>query len=324
MKVSLVIPCYNEAKNINQMFQACQQQFQEALFEVEYIFIDDGSQDGTFKCLQSLCQQRPLEQLKVIHFSRNFGKEAAMYAGLQKASGDYTVVIDADLQQDPKYVTEMFTFLQENPDYDVVACYQNKRRESRFLKLFKSLFYKLINTISETEFVENASDFRMMRRAVVDAVLSLTEYHRFSKGFFSWVGFNTYYRPYEVQDRQKGETSWSFTKLVSYAIQGFVGFSTAPLKIASFLGSLVSLFSFIYLVYVVFDKIFFGNNVPGFTTIVSLILFSSGLQMVLIGILGEYVGHTFLQVKKRPIYIVKDVIETDTATTDKGSAMSVK
>lgn len=315
MKISLVIPCYNEEKNVRTMLETCRQRFENLDTDIEYLFINDGSKDRTFEELKKLIADYASEQIKVINFSRNFGKEAAMYAGLQQASGDYTAIIDADLQQDPKYIVEMFTFLENNPDYDTVACYQSKRRESALITFFKKIFYWVMNAISETEFVENASDFRMMRKEVVAAILTLKEYHRFSKGLFTWVGFNTYYRPYEVKERQEGATSWSFGKLVSYAIQGFVGFSTAPLKIASLLGSFISIASFLYLIYLVFDRIFFGNDVPGFTTLASLILFSSGIQMVLIGILGEYIGHTFLQVKQRPIYVVKDLLESNGSNT---------
>ncbi|MFC3927544.1 glycosyltransferase family 2 protein [Streptococcus caprae] len=309
--ISLVIPCYNEEGNIFEMLKACQQTFSACPAQIEYVFINDGSKDKTFSELQNLYQTYPNEQIKVINFSRNFGKEAAMYAGLQHATGEYTAIIDADLQQDPKYVLEMFNFLETNPDYDMVACYQKERRESALLKSFKRLFYVLMNAISEIEFIANASDFRMMRREVVDAILQLKESHRFSKGIFSWVGFETYYRPYEVKDRQHGQTSWSFRKLFSYALSGFVGFSTAPLKIATLLGASVSGVSFIYLFYTVWRWLVQGNDVPGFTTIVSLILFSSGLQMILIGILGEYLAHTFLQVKERPIYIVRDYLHRD-------------
>lgn len=314
--ISLIIPCYNEENNVKAMLEHCQEVFAQRQERFEYIFIDDGSKDKTYSALEELYHHNPTEAIKVIHFSRNFGKEAAMYAGLEHVSGDFAVIIDADLQQDPEYVLEMLDFLKTNPDYDMVACYQEQRQESKLLTSFKKAFYRLINILSETEFVANASDFRMMKREVVEAILQLKESHRFSKGIFSWVGFKTHYQPYQVKARHDGSSSWSFTKLFSYAIQGFVGFSTRPLKIATFLGSFISLISFIYTIYLVIAKLVWGNDVPGFTTIVCLILFTSGLQMILIGILGEYLSHTFLQVKQRPIYIIRRYLERSDSKQD--------
>ncbi len=307
MKLSIVVPCYNEEKNIELIYDCIHNNFKK-IKDYEIIFINDGSKDNTFKVLKELSQNSK-ESIKVINFSRNFGKEAAMYAGLEKSIGEYVSIIDADMQQDPKLVLSMIEFLDNNEDYDSVAAYQEKRKEGKVLTFFKDCFYKIMNKMSDTRFVQGASDFRTFRRCMVDSILSMKEYFRFSKGIFSWVGYNTYYMPYTVSKRANGSSNWSFTKLFKYAVEGIVSFSTAPLRIATVIGITSSILSILYLISVIFEKIFYGISVSGYATIVVLILFLGGLQLFSLGILGEYIARTYVETKKRPIYIAKNIID---------------
>ncbi len=312
--ISLVIPAFNEKNNIVPFYTRCEEVLKTELstelssggfsHDFNYVFIDDGSSDGTFDEIKKIAAANP--RVHGIRFSRNFGKEAGILAGLRSSSGDYTVIIDADLQQNPKYVLEMANFLDSNPDYDCVACYQKDRKEGPVMKGMKKVFYKVMDETSDTRFVEDASDFRMMRREMVEAVLQLGEYHRFSKGIFSWVGFNTYYMPYDVEDRYSGETSWSIRKLAKYAVDGVIGFSTTPLRLSTWLGGITSLAALIFLIYNVIKVLVFGKDVPGYATIVCLILIVGGVQMVLLGIMGEYISRIFIESKHRPIYIIKE------------------
>lgn len=275
MKISLIIPCYNEAENIFPFYELCKNNFGELEKRVEYIFVNDGSSDTTYEEIKRLINQK-CANIIGLNFSRNFGKEAAILAGLNRCTGDFVTIIDADLQQHPKYVVQMISFLENNPTYDCVACYQEKRKESVVLTSVKKIFYRLINAISEVNFEENASDFRTFRKNMVKAILELKEYYRFSKGIFSWVGFNTYYMPYEVERRAFGRTSWSFRKLVRYAVDGFAGFSTVPLKIATWVGSISFLLSIIYFIVVLIEKLTQGISISGYATIVCLILLMGG------------------------------------------------
>lgn len=309
MKLSLVVPCYNEEGNVNDFFAAVRDAFEGKITDYEIIFVNDGSRDNTLKNLHVIHQNNP-EKTAVVSFSRNFGKEAAILAGLKHAKGDMVTFIDADLQQRPEIVVDMVSFLLEHEEYDSVAAYQARRKEGLVLKGFKKLFYKLMNKISETEFKNGASDFRTVRRCVADAILSMPEYSRFSKGIFSWVGFETYYMPYQACERNAGESKWSFWKLFRYAVEGFVSFSTFPLKIATYVGIFASISSIIYLIVVVIQKIFFSIDVPGYPTIVVLILFIGGVQLLILGIIGEYLARVYLQSKNRPIYIEKEYLAT--------------
>lgn len=307
MKLSLVIPCYNEEKNVSLFYEAVKKDFASVDFEYELVFVNDGSRDGTFKELQKLCGgDLPV---KIVNFSRNFGKESAMYAGLRESEGDYVTVIDADLQQRPSIALDMVRMLDAEPEYDCIAAYQDERKEGKVLTFFKNGFYKLINKFSDTEFIQGASDFRTFRRPMVEAVLRMDEYFRFSKGLFSWVGFNTKFIPYEVEERATGTSKWSFWKLFKYAMEGIFAFTTAPLRIATVVGLVTSLLSIIYLLVVVIQKLVFGIDVAGYATIVTLILLLGGIQLCCIGIIGEYIARTYIQTKNRPIYIAKDVIE---------------
>lgn len=309
MKLSLIIPCFNEEKNIEPFFQKCLENLKN--LKIEYIFINDGSKDSTLKSIKDLIKNNAKENINCLNFSRNFGKEASILAGLKKAQGNYAAIIDADLQQHPKYIKKMYDFLVNNQDYDSVACYQEKRKESKILIFFKKIFYKLINKLSDVPFYENASDFRMLNRKMIDAILSMEEYYRFSKGLFSYIGFNTYYMPYTVEKRLHGKSSWSFLKLCKYAINGIISFSLAPLKLATWIGSVSFLASIIYLIVVICQKLFIGIELNGYPTIVCLLLFFGGVQLIFIGIVGEYLGRTYMEVKKRPKYIIKDEIDKD-------------
>lgn len=307
MKLSLVVPCYNEEKNVSLFYQAVKNDFSGVDFDYELVFVNDGSKDSTFKELQKLCEgDLPV---KIVNFSRNFGKESAMYAGLRESEGDYVTIIDADLQQRPSIALDMVRMLDSEPDYDCVAAYQESRRESKLLVFFKNSFYKLINKFSDTEFVQGASDFRTFRRPMVEAILSMDEYFRFSKGLFSWVGFNTKFIPYKVEERATGNSKWSFKKLFKYALDGIFAFTTAPLRFATIIGLLTSFLSIIYLIVVVIQKLAFGIPVAGYATIVVLILLLGGIQLCCIGIIGEYIARTYIQTKGRPIYIAKQVIK---------------
>lgn len=307
MKLSLVVPCYNEEKNVSLFYEAAKSDFSGAGFDYEIVFVNDGSHDGTFKELQKLMDGDI--PVKIVNFSRNFGKESAMYAGLRESEGDYVTIIDADLQQRPAIALDMVRMLDSEPEYDCIAAFQDKRKEGKVLSFFKNSFYKLINRFADTEFVQGASDFRTFRRPMVEAILSMDEYFRFSKGLFSWVGFNTKFIPYEVQERATGTSKWSFRKLFKYALDGIFAFTTAPLRIATILGLVTSFFSILYLIIVVIQKLAFGISVAGYATIVVLILLLGGIQLCCIGIIGEYIARTYIQTKGRPIYIAKDVLK---------------
>lgn len=307
MKLSFVIPCYNEESNVNLIHDEIAKIFLP-LYKYEIIFVNDGSSDNTLKSLKEILKNSKTK-IKVINFSRNFGKEAAIYAGLKEAKGDYISLIDADMQQDPKYVLEMVSFLDKNEEYDSVAMYQDKRKEGKVLTFFKKSFYRLINKISDTKFQSNASDFRTFRKCVIKSVLELKEYYRFSKGIFSWVGYNTYYMPYTVKERATGTTKWSFKKLFKYALDGIISFTTAPLKMATYIGLISSFASIVYLIFVIIQKLAWGIDIPGYATIITLILFLGGMQLFSLGIIGEYIGRNYIETKNRPIYIAKEILE---------------
>jgi len=308
MKLSLIVPCYNEADNVSALQDAIINTFSPVDYDYEIIFVDDGSTDGTAEILRELHSLQKCS-VKVIRFSRNFGKEAAIFAGLKRATGEYTALIDADLQQPPEVVKNMVQILDEEPDCDMVAAYQDQRNEGAFLKFFKKCFYKLINSLTDINLRQDASDFRTFRRCVAESILSLGEYHRFSKGLFAWVGYNTRFIPYTANKRNAGKTKWSFFKLLNYAVEGIIGYSTKPLRVATFLGSLTSFASMVYLVIVVLQKLIQGIDIPGYATIIVLILLLGGMQLFCIGIIGEYVGKAFEQSKNRPVYIEKEYLD---------------
>lgn len=318
MKLSLIIPCYNEQDNIFPFFEATANAFKElpkAIKSLEMIFINDGSQDLTSQKLKELYSSYP-SVVSVVEFSRNFGKEAAMLAGLRHATGDFVTIIDADLQQRPEIVVKMAEHLLENEDCDMVAAYQDKRNEGKFISFMKKCFYKCINMTSETEFFQGASDFRTFRKRVADAILSLPEYYRFSKGIFSWIGFNTHYMPYTAEERHSGESKWSFFKFLKYALDGIIAFTTLPLKVATVSGFVIFLASILYMIFVILKRLILGVDVPGYATIVVLILFLGGLQLLLLGVVGEYIARTYIQGKNRPVYIEKEVLKAKKMSDD--------
>ena len=307
MKLSVVIPCFNEELNVGPLQEACVKAFEGKVESYELIFVNDGSRDGTWNALKAL-YERHLCPVKLVNLSRNFGKESAMYAGLQKACGDYVTLLDADLQQSPDIVMDMVEFLDLNPDFDSVAAYQETRSEGKFTSWCKKTFYRLMDKICDVNLHENASDFRTFRRSVADAILEVKECYRFSKGIFSWVGFHTHYIPYVAQERHAGTTNWSFWKLLKYALDGIISYTTFPLKIATGIGAVMSALSLIYMVVVVIQKLFFGIAFPGYATIVVSILLIGGLQMIMLGIIGEYIARIYIQGKHRPIYIAKEYV----------------
>ena len=309
MKLTLVVPCFNEQDNVFAFFDCVTEAFSSHSFTYELVFVDDGSRDNTLSKLKELVNKKT-GNIQVVSFSRNFGKESAIYAGLSRAKGDMVCIIDADLQQRPEVVLQMMNILDEKPELDCVGAYQEKRKEGKIISAVKSCFYKIINGISDVDFVDGASDFRLMRRQMVNAVLSMTEYHRFSKGLLNWVGFNTEFIPYEVQEREHGESKWSTIKLMKYAIEGIVAFSTAPLKVATFVGLISAVLSVLYMIFVIFQKIFLGIAIPGYATIIVLILLIGGLILFCLGIIGEYLARMYVQLKNRPIYIEKTYLET--------------
>ena len=311
MKLSLVVPCYNEEANVKRFFDEVNKAFENKVEDFEFVFVNDGSKDRTYPELKKLYKENPTSDIQVLTFSRNFGKEAAIYAGLSNAKGDMVCIIDADLQQRPEVVLEMLGEIEKDDSLDCIAAYQENRKESKTLSGLKSAFYKVINKITDVDFVNGASDFRLMKRAMVDSIIEMTEYHRFSKGIFSWVGFNTKYIPYTVEERQFGETKWSYGKLFKYAFDGIISFSTFPLKLATGVGLVTAFASIIYLFVVVLQKLIFGIDVPGYATIVVLVLFLGGMQLFCLGILGEYLSKIYVQVKNRPIYILKEHLGKD-------------
>ena len=310
MKLSLVVPCYNEAENVAAFQDAVIQAFDGCGYDYEIVFVNDGSRDATLHNLKKIYAATKCP-VKVISFSRNFGKESGLYAGLQHASGEYISLIDADLQQRPEIVRDMVQILDEEPQYDVVAAYQDRRGEGKVLSFFKKSFYKIINMLSSVSLQPDASDFRTFRRSVRDSILDLGEYHRFSKGIFAWVGYETKFIPYTACERAAGTTKWSFWKLVNYAIEGIIGYSTAPLRLATLLGVVTGISAILYLISVIIEKLVWGIAVPGYATIIVLILLLGAVQLFCIGIIGEYVGRTFEQSKDRPIYIAKEILEYD-------------
>ena len=311
MVLSVIVPCYNEQDNVGLFYDEAVKAFGGLNVPYELIFVNDGSADGTLEALRGLCASPKKASVRVLSFSRNFGKEAAIYAGLRACKGDYAVLIDADMQQPPSTACEMFGIIRSNPEYDCVTAFQEQRSEGKVLSLFKKMFYKLINSVADTPFVSGASDFRLMTRKMIDAVLSVTEYHRFSKGIFSWVGFNTCFMPYKAQERAHGKSTWSFFKLFKYAIEGIVGYTTAPLKISMIVGMGSAFSAVVYALVVIIKRLAFGVDVPGYASIVVLLLLLGGLQLFCLGILGEYISKIYIQVKDRPVYIVKEDFSND-------------
>ena len=307
MKLSIVIPCHNEEKNIFLFYDELKNAFKYYKGSFELIFVDDGSKDGTFNEMKKLVEKKDsVDNIKALSFSRNFGKEAAMYAGLKETTGDYVCIIDADLQQKPSIILDMMKILDKEKEYDCVCAYQEKRKESRIMSKIKKIFYKIINSTSEVEFVSGASDFRLFRKKVADSIISLDEHHRFLKGIFSFVGFKTYYIPYVAEERVNGTTNWPFVKLVKYAIDGIIAFSEFPLKLSLYFGEFIFISSFIFLILALIFKLEIVTTLLFF-----LILLSLSIILVFIGVTNMYISRIYDEVKSRPNYIIRSTISTE-------------
>lgn len=305
--LSVIVPCYNEQDNIDDFYTELLKT--ESFFKAqdvgfEIIFVDDGSKDETVSEVREL--NRKDDRVHLISFSRNFGKESGMYAGLQKAKGDYVVVMDCDLQDPPSLLPEMYDAIVKE-GYDSVATRRvNRKGEPVIRSFFARLFYKFINKMSKTEIVDGARDYRLMTRQFVNAILSMEEYNRFSKGMFGWVGFKNKWIEFENVERQKGETKWSFWKLFVYALDGIMAFSTVPLAFASIMGVLFCVLAFIFIIFIIVRKLIYGDPTSGWPSLVCIISLISGVQLFCLGIVGQYLSKTYLEVKKRPMYIVKE------------------
>lgn len=304
-KISIIVPCYNEQEALPYFYKAvCEIASQMKEQEFEYIFVNDGSKDDTLNIVKKMSEED--KRVKYISFSRNFGKESAMYAGLTNATGDYVAIMDADMQDPPSLLPEMYSYVFSG-EYDSVATRRVTRDgEPPIRSFFARMFYKIINKMSRTDIVDGARDFRLMNRKMVDAIISMGEYNRFSKGIFGWVGFNTKWLPYVNVERVAGETKWSFWKLFLYSLEGIVAFTTAPLAISSILGFVFCLLAFIFMIIIIIRTIIWGDPVGGWPSTVSITLFIGGIQLFCIGILGQYLSKTYLETKKRPIFIIKE------------------
>ncbi len=310
-KISLVVPCYNEEKNVELFFDECKKTFNNYVYNIEIVFVNDGSKDNTLKELRKIVKQPEYFDVKVVNFSRNFGKESAMYAGLEHSTGDYVVIIDADLQQKPELIKNMMIEMEKDENLDGVCYYQSKRKESKIISFMKKIFYKLINKMTDIDFVNGASDFRLLKRQVVDELIAMDEKNRFLKGLCNWVGFEIKYLPYIPEERKFGKSSFGFKKLFKYAISGIISSSTSPLNFSIYLGIGLSILSLIYFIVIIVQKLCFTIDVPGFATIVALILLIGGQILFVLGIIGIYISRIYYESKHRPIYIKKDLLENE-------------
>ncbi|WP_058986168.1 glycosyltransferase family 2 protein [Hugonella massiliensis] len=312
--LSLIVPCFNEEGNVEAFYREAVQTFDEAHVSIELVFVDDGSRDATLARLREVAADADGSvPVQVISFSRNFGKESAIYAGMKAARGRTLCLIDADLQQPPALALSMFDYLRTHPGTDVVAAYQDVRNEGKVVAWLKRSFYKWFNRVTDhIEIPENMSDFRVFRRSVAEALLSLPETYRFSKGLFAWVGFRTHAVPYTPRERNSGTSKWTVRALFKYAFVGMMAFSTWPLKVVKWFGAVVSLASFAYLLYVIIvDYLIIGTAVPGYATLVSLMLLFGGIEMIALGVIGDYLARGYIEEKRRPLYIVRERIESD-------------
>lgn len=302
--ISLIIPCYNEQDALPIFYEETTKVLKHMGCSYELLFIDDGSRDATLQILQQLSDKD--KNVSYISFSRNFGKEAAMYAGFCNAHGNYVTVMDADMQDPPSLLPKMLEILQ-NGNYDSVATRRVTRKgEPPIRSWFARKFYQLINKISDADIVDGARDFRLMKRSMVDAIVEMGEYNRFSKGIFGWIGFKTYWLPYENVNRIAGETKWNFWKLFKYAIDGVINFSQAPLSIASWFGILMTAIAFIAVIAIAVRRLIFGDPVAGWASTVCIITLIGGIQLFCMGIMGQYIAKTYMEVKGRPHYIISD------------------
>ena len=304
--LSAIVPCYNEEENVPFFYEEFIKNeafFKEKEINWELIYVDDGSKDGTTAEAKKLHEKDA--RVHLLSFSRNFGKEAAIYAGLNRAEGDYVVIMDSDLQDPPSLLPEMISYMEQG--YDSVATRRvNRKGEPPVRSFFARLFYRLMRKISKTEIMDGARDYRMMTRQMVEAILEMKEYNRFTKGIFGWVGFQTKWLEFENIERKKGETKWSFWKLLLYSIDGITAFSTVPLSFAAIMGVLFCVLAFVLIVFIVVRTLIFGDPVSGWPSLVCIISLISGVQLFCLGIVGQYLAKTYLEVKKRPIYVIKE------------------
>ena len=303
-KISIIVPVYNEEEAIKIFYDKITEVSAKMEADFEYIFVNDGSKDKTLEIAKEYAKKD--SRVRFVSFSRNFGKEAAMYAGLQASTGDYVAIMDVDLQDPPDLIPEMYETLLTT-DYDCVATKRKTRKgENPIISFFSRLFYKIINKMTKTEIVDGARDFRLMSRQMVDSILQVTEYNRFSKGIFSWVGFNTKWIAYDNIERSAGKTKWNFWKLFVYALDGITAFSTAPLMIAALAGILFCFLAFIMIIAIIVKTCLYGDPVSGWPSLVCIVLFVSGVQLFCLGIMGQYMSKEYMEIKNRPIYIVKE------------------
>ena len=302
--ISLIVPCFNEQAAIPTFYKEVKKVLVEMQYSHEILFVDDGSRDDTLMIIKNLADKDLT--VKYLSFSRNYGKEAAMYAGFCNSKGDFVAVMDADMQDPPSLLPEMMKIL-ESGKYDSVATRRLDRKgEPPIRSFFARRFYQIINTISDTDIVDGARDFRLMRREMVNAIVSMSEYNRFSKGIFGWIGFRTYWLPYENVERVAGETKWNFWKLFKYAIDGIINFSQAPLAIASWGGIFTTILAFVMLLFIVIRRLIFGDPVAGWASLVCVIVFIGGFQLFCLGIMGQYIAKIYLETKHRPHFIIAD------------------
>lgn len=301
MKISFIIPCYNEERNVNLFYESVKDSFKNKKYNIELIFVNDGSKDNTYNELKKLLSEKKFD-IKIINFSRNFGKEAGIYAGLKTCTGDYAVIIDADMQQPPSLVLPMIKVLDSNSDIDIVSYYQESRIENKLISFIKAKFYKIMGKSMGVNVKVGASDFRLFNRKVIDTILTITEHDRFSKGIFNWIGFNTYYLPYTPEKRVNGKTSWSFKSLLKYAVSGILSFSKSPLTMIFKL----AIFNIIASVLIFVFQLILKVNV--FYYLFPFVLFIFGINSILMGIIGEYVYRNYTESRNRPVYIVKEML----------------
>ena len=304
MLISLIVPCYNEQEALPIFYEESTKVLAGMNCEYEFLFVNDGSKDATLSILKGLAEKD--EHVTYLSFSRNFGKEAAMYAGFTNARGDYVAVMDADMQDPPSLLPQMLDIL-ENQGYDSVATRRATRKGEPVIRSwFARRFYSIMNRISESDIVDGARDFRLMKKSMVEAIVAMGEYNRFSKGLFGWVGFRTYWMPYENVERVAGETKWNFWKLFKYAIDGIINFSHVPLSIASWFGTTMTFFSFLALAVIIIRRLIFGDPVAGWASIICVVIFIGGIQLLCLGIMGQYISKTYLETKHRPHFIIAE------------------
>ena len=309
MLLSLVVPCYNEEESVPLYYEKTVKVLRKMECDYEFLFVNDGSKDGTLDVLRELAERD--EHVKYLSFSRNFGKEAAMYAGFCNAKGDYVATMDADLQDPPSLLPKMVRIL-DSGQYDSVATRRADREgEPKIRSWFAKLFYRIMNRISDANMRDGARDYRLMKREMVDVIVSMSEYNRFSKGIFGWVGFRTYWLSFKNVNRVAGKTKWSFWKLVKYTADGIVNFSQVPLSIASWFGTIMTLLSFLALLFIVIRKLIFGDPVAGWASTVCVIIFIGGIQLFCLGVMGQYIAKTYMETKNRPHFIVSETNAED-------------